>query len=83
MSTEYGIFSDESPDHTSESAVESQMYSREEAESRLAEMRREYGAEWNEESGEWDDNCYVHECEEPDDETEEEDDEAAEDDEEG
>ena len=82
MSTEWGIFSDESPDYTSESAVESQMYSREEAEKRLAEIREEYedtGAE-RAKAGhdDYDDNLYVHECEEPeeeDDDDEEEDDE--------
>jgi hypothetical protein len=70
---EWGIFSDESADHTSEEAVESQMYSREKAESRLAEIRIENGDD--------DDNCYVHEVEEPDE--EEEDDDEEEDEEEG
>lgn len=62
---EYGIFSDESADYTSDSAVESQMYSYEEAEKRLAEIC--------EETGESDDNLYVHEVEEPEEDEEEED----------
>ncbi len=84
MSTEYGIFSDESADHTSDEAVESQMYSREEAEKRLAELRAEGYANGAMEPGE-DDNLYVHECEEPeepdDEEDEDYDDEEDEDDE--
>lgn len=66
--TEWGIFSDESVTYSCEDAVEAPFYSREEAEKRLTEMRTENGDD--------DDNCYVHECEEPDedddDETEEE-----------
>lgn len=73
MSTEYGIFNDESPDHTGDSAVESQMSSREEAEARLAAIRAENG-DVPDADGVYDDNCYVHEVEEPDDEEYEEED---------
>lgn len=65
MSQEWGIFSDESADYTSEEAVESQFYLREEAEARLAEIRQENGDD--------DDNCCVHECEEPEDDEDESD----------
>lgn len=67
--TEWGIFSDESADWTADQAIEAQMYSREEAEQRLAEIRKENGVDADE-----DDNCVVHMVEEPDD--EEEDDES-------
>jgi hypothetical protein len=79
MNTEYGIFSDESESHASIDAIESQMYSKEEAELRLAEMRAEAVAAGTMEVGE-DDGMYVHEVEEP--EEEEDDDEDEEDDDE-
>lgn len=52
--TEWGIFNDESPDYTSEEAVESGFWSKEEAEQALTSRYKD------------DDDCHVHECEEPD-----------------
>ncbi len=87
MSTEYGIFSDESADHTSDEAVESQFYSRKEAEKRLAELREEYEGTSGErvKAGDdaYDDNLYVHECEEPEEPDDEEDEEDTDDEDEG
>ena len=52
---------------TADESVEAGMYSREEADTRLAAIRDEYADPTDAE----DDNLYVHECEEPDDEDEE------------
>ncbi len=71
MSTQYGIFSDESEDYTGDNAIVAQFYSREEAEEELARMRAEAIDNRIMEPDE-DDNMYVHECEEPEDEEEDE-----------
>ncbi len=63
MSQEWGIFNDESATYCAEDALESQFYSREEAEAALKERYAD------------DENATVHECEEPEDEEDEDEDE--------